>query len=754
MKEKRHGTATSRFILSCAIAAMTGGVFLAADAKDWEIASVDDLTAALSQSASGDILSLRPGVYDLSGTEMDADGNSHLFVDRPLTVRCSDDSSWRTAADGLAGAVLKGDRSKRIIRVKAKTSFSGIAFVDGKSSGTGAGAWIDVGGTSDVVDFTNCVFKACRNDGGDGGGIYSKYGATSVARDCLFDGNEAQKNGGGAMKGSYYGCVFSNNVAVTEGGGAVSSGSMTDCACGGNRANWGGAGSYVTATRCTFGGNSCGIVGGAMSNSHAYDCAFDANVSDGMGGALYSDKLYRVSGCTFGQNSAKTDGGAICGTHAVSNCVFNGNTAMNGGALCRVRTTSDLSKLQPVAVMDSNFFANTASTNGGAAAECDAYRCRFEGNVADKGGAVTLATLTECELIGNSANTYGGAAYEVETCVDCTFVNNAVSTYDGGAIYQTKAGASVSGCEIASNRVVGAYRNGGGIFCTGNGCSMLITNCLIHANVSAGTSSAGGVYRATNVVGCVFSNNVSAYYSGHAWFSAFRDCRFYGFGEVAMSRLQNCELAGYRACNGEHSAPLVANEREAWRVAQGFPVLEAENCLIRDCVSDTIVRVTGDEARFLNCTFASNVCESAFNLRQGNNAKDPLVEAVNCVFGGNRADGGVAGMKVSMNFSPSSPCALFRNILAECYDLPDSIQSADMSGLQAGTVRFCGTDNPWNEPAYALRPSWRWVDRGEALTWPAGAVDLAGRQRVHGQGVDLGCYELPFALPGMKISIR
>ena len=77
--------------------------------------------------------------------------------------------------------------------------------------------WINTSGAEYVANFTNCVFAACVNDGGDGGGIFSVYSASAVVRDCLFDGNSAQKNGGGAVKGSYYDCVFSNNVAVTTG---------------------------------------------------------------------------------------------------------------------------------------------------------------------------------------------------------------------------------------------------------------------------------------------------------------------------------------------------------------------------------------------------------------------------------------------------------------------------------------------------------------------------------------------------------
>lgn len=734
---------------------LAGGIFLTADAEDWKIDSVDDLTAALSQAASGDVLLLNPGVYDLAGTEMDEEGHSHLVVDRPIEMRCTDGLSWRTASDGLSGAVLKGGSSMRILRVKTAASFSGISFVDGKTSDDGAGVWIDVSGTSDVVNFTNCVFKACRSENGDGGGICSPYSATAVARDCRFEGNEAQKNGGGAMKGFYYSCVFSNNVAVAAGGGAVSSGEMTDCVCGGNKAKWGGAGSYVTASRCTFTGNSSGIVGGAMSNSHATDCAFDANVSDDKGGALYSDGLYKVRGCTFAQNRARTNGGAICGGHAVSNCSFYGNSAANGGALYGVRTASSLLAVQPVAVMDSSFLTNTVSGSGGAVAECDVASCLFEGNEADKGGAVTQSTLVDCELIGNKANTYGGAAYEVETCRDCTFAGNSVVRYDGGAIYQTKAGAILSGCEIASNKVVGAYRNGGGIFCTAGGSSMLVTNCLIMANSAEGTSSAGGVYGATNVVGCIFRDNTSGFYSGHAWYSAFRDCRFTGKGEVAMSRLYNCELYGYRANKDDYSAPLVANEREEWRKESGFPVFEAVNCLFRDLSCDAIVRVTGDEAYFYNCTFASNVCENSFRLLQGNNAKEPSLNVANCVFGGNRAkDGAAAGVKVSIGFTPVAADVSLSNVLSEGYDLPSSIGASQTSGLLTGAVRFCGDDNFWNEPAYALRPSGRWVDRGVALPWSADAVDLAGRPRVRGKGVDLGCYEFQSMLPGMKISIR
>ena len=741
-----------------ALLALSVSLLLPAGAKDWPVASVVELVSALGQAQSGDTLTLAAGTYDLAETKMDADGSSHLVVDRPLEIRCANDSTWRSPGNRTP-AVLKGDGSVRILRITSSATFRGLSFVGGKSSENGAGVWIDTSGAGYVADFTNCVFAACVNDGGDGGGIFSAYSASAVVRDCLLDGNSAQKNGGGAVRGSYYDCVFSNNVAVTAGGGALSSGIMQDCVCGGNRANWGGAGSYVTATRCAFYGNVCGLVGGAMSNSKAIDCLFEANEAGGKGGgALYGDNPYEVRGCTFLGNAAKGAngaGGAILNPHAVSNCTFRGNSAVKGGALSDVRTTAAVEAFQPVAVMDSAFLTNTAAAAGGAVAACDAMGCRFEGNEADKGGAVTLATLAGCELVGNRATTYGGAAFEVETCADCMFADNSVAVLDGGAIYQTRAGASLLGCEIRGNRVSGAYRKGGGIFCTAGGSSMLVTNCVIRENRAEGTCSAGGVFYATNVVGCVFHDNTSGYYSGHAWYSAFRDCRFSGKGEVAMSRMVNCEIRDYRAANASYSAPLVANERAGWEREAGFPVLSVTNCLVRDGICGDIVRVTGDEARFANCTFASNVCENAFYLARGNNDKEPSLDVANCVFGGNGTGGGGAmGLRVEMKFAPSASIVSLRQLLSEAYDLPSAPGAAQSTGLLSRAVRFCGEGNPFGEPAYALHPSRHWIDKGVVWGGAADMRDLAGRPRVWGGGIDLGCYECPFPLPGMVVSVR
>lgn len=284
---------------------------------------------------------------------------------------------------------------------------------------------------------------------------------------------------------------------------------------------------------------------------------------------------------------------------------------------------------------------------------------------------------------------------------------------------------------------------------------MLVTNCVIRENRAEGTCSAGGVFYATNVVGCVFHDNTSGFYSGHAWYSAFRDCRFSGKGEVAMSRMVNCEIRDYRAANASYSAPLVANERAGWEREAGFPVLSVTNCLVRDGICGDIVRVTGDEARFANCTFASNVCENAFYLARGNNDKEPSLDVANCVFGGNGTGGGGAmGLRVEMKFAPSASIVSLRQLLSEAYDLPSAPGAAQSTGLLSRAVRFCGEGNPLGEPAYALHPSRHWIDKGFAWGGAADTRDLAGRPRVWGAGIDLGCYECTFPLPGMVVSVR
>jgi len=128
----------------------------------------------------------------------------------------------------------------------------------------------------------------------------------------------------------------------------------------------------LTASRCTFSGNTASGDGGAIAN----------------GGAL------AVAGSTFSSNTAGGDGGAIettGGTVTITGSLFTGNRTPtgNGGAIA---------SFDPLTITNSVFTANSANTIRGLG-----------------GGAIytessSVATITNSTFTGNSASILGGGA--------------------------------------------------------------------------------------------------------------------------------------------------------------------------------------------------------------------------------------------------------------------------------------------------------------------------------------------------------
>jgi len=147
-------------------------------------------------------------------------------------------------------------------------------------------------------------------------------------------------------------CVFEDGGTAIET--HASTLSVTDCEFHRNATGAVFAASDVVATRCTFANNTAGPtspfhgLGGAINcdghSLRAVDCTFLRNTGGG-GGAIYAfdptgvPGLYVVRSLFLG-NTAEGQGGAILGSAGVgdddtiADCVFVGNSAEYGGALC------------------------------------------------------------------------------------------------------------------------------------------------------------------------------------------------------------------------------------------------------------------------------------------------------------------------------------------------------------------------------------------------------------------------------------
>lgn len=220
----------------------------------------------------------------------------------------------------------------------------------------------------------------------NGGGMYCNNGSPTV-NNCVFVNNVAESGGG--FYNYYYGepvltnCDFIGNVALTNSGGGM---------CNNNKCN-------PSLTDCRFIGNIAESSGGGIRNSYR------SNV--------------KLRGCVFVDNTAYSGGGISSDEETVgsvlTSCEFQGNTAVYGGSIwCRAGVFN---------LVNCVFFGNEASGAGGGiyvffASDTILMNCLFSGNSAPYGGAICgLAyfstnnlAITNCTFAG-SVSSNGKAIY-------------------------------------------------------------------------------------------------------------------------------------------------------------------------------------------------------------------------------------------------------------------------------------------------------------------------------------------------------
>lgn len=300
-------------------------------------------------------------------------------------VTTPSDTSSDTILDGFTITAGHGGGGRQSPRRN-----SDVAWPYPSSTAGGSGAYI-----SGAPVFLNCTFyrntvHSLSDCSAGGAGVYSEEG-TPLFQACTFEENIAFGYSGdcfGAAVLDYWGqpqlvdCTFKNNIAAGFGGsylgGAVvgisSYSELTGCTFIGNQAveSEGGAifiySGYPKVTNCVFTGNTADR-GGAVSSMGSHvtlvGCVFVNNeaTNAGQGGAAFNGNGASDSflNCRFFGNTATDQGGAICGmgSLAVTNCLFSGNSAQNGGAICD-DTSAGLD------AVNSTFTANYASEKGGA----------------------------------------------------------------------------------------------------------------------------------------------------------------------------------------------------------------------------------------------------------------------------------------------------------------------------------------------------------------------------------------------------
>ncbi len=271
-------------------------------------------------------------------------------------------------------------------------------------------------------------------DGDAADPVLSVDANSSVTLGGLTLRNGAATHGGGLfVEGTLYGTdvVLTGNEATTYGGGVYVSG----------------AGAEVVLEDCTLELNTAPRGAGGFTTDSASlavsNCTVSDNTSTNWGGGLevYDSATLTVSDSTLSDNTAAYYGGGIeCNSDGVividdSDITDNTATVSDGGGIdlwsCDLEITDSVLDGNTAGDEGGNLFVYEDATVLGDGAE-------FAAGTASKGGGIAAfgeVDLTDVDIYGNSATTYGGGVYVSLGSVTVSFTNADFSGNVRGSLY-------------------------------------------------------------------------------------------------------------------------------------------------------------------------------------------------------------------------------------------------------------------------------------------------------------------------------
>ena len=615
------------------------------------------------------------------------------------------------------------------------------------------------GGESSIADVSSILVSAIGGGGGGGGWspVVGKDGANGGGAGG--NGNQSAMSGGKpTVEGGHKGAdSFAKNYAYGGGGGMGEDGHVYDDL---EKPGYGGAGVvyYITGTDKMY-----GYGGGACRD--AYSPAL-SGAGDEFGAGAYELKNIRYINATDGEAGTGGGGGGGviqqgpgghggCGTVIIRYTIdtakddFSANITRSIKVPTTVTFTAELGT--ELSVMTWDFGDGSDSLVTTDLSVSHEYTAAGKYTVTMTHGAQTVTKTEYVEIISgtlfvdanstnpqppydtretaattvNDAMAYAENGFEVriapgdyplneksDTGTQYIDVTNAVyvigegssptdvvlrsvnrrTWYNDKVMRINNAGATVVNVTLAD----GSVSNGGW-----GGCLLIdaqggtVSNCVIRngwAN-KPGQAMAGGAYLNAGLV----------------THSVFEDCKFSGM------ELGNTPMASAARLHGTS---------------------RIENCLFRGCTGEVgvVVAVMSDFASVVNCT----VVDSQIGFWTGNNNVTNDGYAVCCSAG------------------TVKNCAVY-NVKRLAYnDNPETYDCAFGSDLskftycvKAEKADFRDYDNGNLIPA----PDGALLNKGDNSAFPdAGATDLAGKPRIVGRKIDIGCYEAP--TQGLTIYIR
>ena len=414
----------TKTVVAAAVAAMIAGVSGSAMATetDTEIKATDTALKATFTKAekqddvassligtSGDKLVLKnvtnKGMYAAGSLDLTASSKDNVVTLKNGSV--SNFSGKVTSADHFGAVVTATTGTLKIDNV----TFENNKFDEvktGEQKHNGARGIIRAAGAN--LEVAKSTFAGNEAVHGGAINVWSNGENTVKITDSTFTGNATKSHGGAVyitgskVKTTIADSTFSKNTSGKQGGALQLAGA-----------------GETTITNTTFSENAAGTFGGAINATNtqvvAKNVNFEGNKAvgdDGHGGALFlngNTASYTQAGGKFVGNSAKKNGGAIRvqdgADLALTNVVFDGNTAANGGAV-------DTFNAGDVKFTDTTFTNNQAGGWGGA--------------LRINGGNVTIAVTEGKSLVyeGNRAGTNAeAAAKNYEKQGDFMYLNGA-----------------------------------------------------------------------------------------------------------------------------------------------------------------------------------------------------------------------------------------------------------------------------------------------------------------------------------------
>lgn len=420
----------TKTVVAAAVAAMIAGVSGSAMATetDTEIKTTDTTLKATFTKAEtqADVTGSLIGTSETKLVLKNVTNNG-MYAAGSLDLTASSKDDVVTLKNGsvsnFSGKVTSGNHFGAVITATTGTlKIDNVTFENNKFDEVKTG---DKGkqhnGTRGIIraaganlDVANSTFAGNEAVLGGAINVWSDGENTVKIADSTFTGNATKSHGGAVyitgsqVKTTIADSTFSKNTSGKLGGALQLAGA-----------------GETTITNTTFSENAAGTFGGAINATNtqvvAKNVNFEGNKAvgdDGHGGALFlngNTASYTQAGGKFVGNSAKKNGGAIRvqdgADLALTNVVFDGNTAANGGAV-------DTWNAGNVKFTDTIFTNNQAGGWGGA--------------LRINGGNVTIAVTEGKSLVyeGNKAGTNAeeAAVKKFEKQGDFMYLSNATDT--------------------------------------------------------------------------------------------------------------------------------------------------------------------------------------------------------------------------------------------------------------------------------------------------------------------------------------